>query len=216
MKPMPDENQVARWLDEEMQPAEREAFASRLKDHESLKADLESLQKLRDALRTNIPAGREVPHADFFNAEIQTRISREPTHDTGARTRRVQAPGWRDWLRLPWLAATAAAVILGVLIWQTRTPGPANTSLILSSYVPNPGIHAQVIQLPDAGAVVLVLDGLAEIPADHKIVGFEDHQTRTDPQFATTSLYSRGGDVLVELGQDTGHPPHVRNRPPRG
>lgn len=215
MKPMPDENQIARWLDDEMPPPEREAFASRLEASDSLKADIESLRRLRDALRSNIPAGRDVPHADFFNSQIQAQISHGATLVTGVRNRRAQASGWRDWVRLPWLAA-AAAVILGILIWQARAPSPAETSFILSSYVPNPAIRAQVIDSTDAGAVVLMLDGLAEIPPAHKIVGFEVHRTETDPEFATTTLYSQRGDVLVVLAKDGAHPPPVRDRPPHG
>lgn len=75
MNPNPDEQLLARWLDGELNAAEKASFDARLNSDAALRSEADSLQSLRDMLHTGFPKIAEVPHADFFNSQIQERIS---------------------------------------------------------------------------------------------------------------------------------------------
>ena len=74
MKTPPDESQIVRWLDGEMTASERSAFDAILSQDPELRAEMDSLSQLGETLRKNLPVERELPHADFFNSQIQVRI----------------------------------------------------------------------------------------------------------------------------------------------
>ena len=75
MNPNPDEQLLARWLDGELNADERASFEARLNSDPALRAEADSLMGLRDMLQTGFPKIAEVPHADFFNSQIQAQIS---------------------------------------------------------------------------------------------------------------------------------------------
>ena len=218
MKPPPDENQIVRFLDGEMEAAEKAAFETMLAENADARAEIESLGQLGSLLRQHVPAEREVPHADFFNSQIQVRIAQEQMDRTreSAKTAAPSSGGWLDWLRSPWFsaAATAAIAVLAFVVWQNRTPSEAESSLVLSTYAPNPSVRTRSFHSDEAEATVLMLDGLAELPADRKIVGYRVGRSETDAEVATTTLFSDEGQVLLVLAKDASNQPRILERTP--
>ena len=200
MKTPPDDQLLARWLDNELSPAERTRFEAMLAADPALRAEAESMKQLGEALRANVEFEREVPHADFFNSQIQEAITADQRAQARGRGRAAGAASWLDWLRSPLtLAGAAAVVLLGVFL--LRRDGPHTQ--ILSLYAPNTAVVAAVSYHDDAQATVLLLEGLEAIPADHNIAGLNVHHSQTDPQVATTTLFDEQGGVLLVIAKDS-------------
>jgi hypothetical protein len=166
MKTPLEDTDLLRWLDDEMTPLERERFAARLSVEPALRREAEALQALSRSLRDHLPMEMAVPHADFFNSQIQVRLACETA---GKERRHGTAASWLAWFNLPRLAVAAALVLLAaVLVRQV----PSGDSRVLATYTPDPGVHATAHFSEEASATVLMLDGLDEMPADRPLVGF--------------------------------------------
>ena len=210
MKTPSDENHdLIRWLDGEMTADERRAFEATLQNDPELAAEAESMRQLSESLKTHLPAEMPVPHADFFNSQIQVRIAQMELDDAREREKAAESTaGWLSWLRMPWLAgAAAAAFAIAGFVWtQNSSKG---TSTIASTYTPNPSVHAQVFHSADAQATVLMLDGLEPVPAEKKIVGFRVHRAESDAEVATTTLFDENGSVLAVVALNAKGQPQV-------
>ena len=216
MKTPPDENQIVRWLDGEMDAAEKSDFETRLASDPVLRAEIESLSQLGDVLRKNIPADREVPHADFFNSQIQVRIAQEEMDRRRASVAPAESIGWPGWLRTPWFSAAATAIValFAFALWQNRGVVSSDSSLVLSTYAPNPAVQARAFHSDEAQATVLMLDGLADLPADRKIVGQSVYRSETDQEMATTTLFAEDGQLLLVLAKDGRDQPRLLEHNP--
>lgn len=218
MKPPSEDHDLIRWLDGEMSETEHAAFDERLKQDPVLAKEAQKLRALCAGIRNHLPADMPVPHADFFNSQIQVRIAQMEVDDERARP--AVAPGWPDlfqWLRQPWLTA-AGAVALAVISFVLLRPAaerPA-ASFILSSYTPNISVHAHTFHDDAADATVLMLDGLDAIPADRKISGINVHRSESEPQFAFTALYDAAGERLMVISRDAIGNPLIWANTPRG
>src|SRR5688572_714459 len=117
MNPPPDDDQLlARWLDNELSAEERTRFEAMLAADPALREEAESMKKLGDAIRSNVTFEREVPHADFFNSQIQEAISADQRAQARSKARPTGV-SWLDWFRTPWaFAAAAAAIALGIFL----------------------------------------------------------------------------------------------------
>ena len=195
--PSEENHDLIRWLDGEMTADERRAFEATLQNDPELAAEAESMRQLSESLKTHLPAEMPVPHADFFNSQIQVRIAQMELDDAREREKAAESTaGWLSWLRMPWLAgAAAAAFTIAGLVWTQNSS--TGTSTIASTYTPNPSVHAQVFHSADAQATVLMLDGLEPVPAEKKIVGFRVHRAESDAEVATTTLFDENGSVLA-------------------
>ena len=202
MKTPPDETQIVRYLDGMMDAREKAEFEKMLAAHPELAAEMEPLRSVSALVKAHIPAELPVPHADFFNSQIQAEISRD--------ARRPAPDGWiLGWLRLRWLVpAAAAALAFAGFLWLRPEHGFDSTT-VMSTYAPNPAIHTHVFHSEEANATVLMLDGLAEIPAEKAIHGVAVHHSETDAAVATTTLFSEEGDVLLVLAMDGRNKPAV-------
>ena len=199
MNPPDDDQLLARWLDNELSPAERTRFEAMMAADPALREEAESMKKLGDAIRANVTFEREVPHADFFNSQIQEAIAAEQLAQARKETRSTGAATWLDWLRAPWaLAGAAAALALGLFL--LRSEGPRTQ--ILSLYAPNSSVQASVSYNEAAEATVLTLDGLEAIPAERNVAGINVHHSETDPEVATTTLFDAQGGVLLVMAKD--------------
>ena len=214
MKTPPDENQIFRWLDGEMTAAEKSAFEAHLATDPALKAELDSMCQLGETLRQNLPVERPLPHADFFNSQIQVRIAQEELDLKREVQRPATAASWFSWLRMPRLAFAAALLVLGIALtfWQ---PGSGLSTTVVSSYAPNPVVQARAFHSEEANATVIMLDGLDSLPADRKIVGHHVHRTESDTAVATTTLFSESGEILLVLAKGADSHPQMIQRTPR-
>ena len=208
MNPNPDEQLLARWLDGELNADERTSFEARLQSDPALRAEADSLTSLRDMLQSGFPKIAEVPHADFFNSQIQERIAQVRLEEERAATPAVAAPSRFSWMIKSWLMAGAAAACLLVALMQWQT-SPGASTVVLSTYAPDAGVKAATYHSTEANATVLMLDGLENMPAEKKIVGYRVHRTETDQAVAMTTLYSDQGDVLMVLAKDSRNQPRV-------
>lgn len=203
MKTPSDENHdLIRWLDGEMTAAERRAFEATLQNDPELAAEAESMRRLSESLKAHLPAEMPVPHADFFNSQIQVRIAQMELDDAREREKAAASTtNWLSWLRMPWLAgAAAAAFAIAGLVWTQNSSSGRST--ILSTYTPNPSVKAQVIENTEAGATVILLEGLAPIPAEKKVAGFQVHHAESDAEVATTTLFDENGSVIAVVSKN--------------
>lgn len=208
MKTPSEDHDLIRWLDGEMNPAERERFAARLEADPELKSEVELMQRLSADLRSSLPAEMPVPYPDFFNSQIQVRIAQEDE-----RPLEPARSTWLDWLRLPsFLAATAAVVMAGFMIWQNQ---PSGDSLVLSTYAPDPAVQARSYHSTEADATVLMLEGLQEMPADRKFISFHIERSETDQETATTTLYGQTGEPVLVVAKDARNQPRLLAATPR-
>lgn len=221
MKTPSDENDLSRWLDGEMDASERAVFEERLAADPVLQSAAESLRKLGESLRSEVPAPEEIPYPDFFNSQIQMRIAQmeeDPSSSPVCESAARRGRGWLSWL-LP-LTATAVVAMLGLSHFmqdsESGVQASGGASSVLSSYVPDPRIQARSFHSDEANATVLVLDGLTSIPADRKVVGHHVHHSENDAQMAATTLFSESGEVLLVLSTDGLNQPRILERTPRG
>lgn len=206
MNTPPEDHDLLRWMDGEMNAAEKAAFEARLEATPELKAEAALMQRLSHDLRAHLPAEMPVPYADFFNSQIQVRLAQEENRQTAASG---NGGGILSWLRLPWLApaAMAAALALAALsLWQGQQGGTTG-ALVHSIYVPDASIQARSYHSSEAQATVLMLDGLEEMPADRKIVGFNLTRGEIDEALAATTLFDTQGHAVAVMSRDARQQP---------
>ena len=206
-----DEQELTRWLDGEMNAAETSAFEARLRLDPSLRAEAGLMRQLCADVKTHFPKVEDVSHPEFFNSQILERIGELERADI--RQQEKRAP-WLAWLHRPWLAVAGAAAVI-ILVAQVMF-GPDtqsdNSTTVQSTYAPNVNIQPRTYHSNDANATVLELDGLEDIPADSKVVGYRVHHSNTDPMVARTTLYSEHGEVLQVLAMNEDSQPHMTLR----
>lgn len=219
MKQPSEDHDLIRWLDGEMTAAESAAFEERLKQDPVLAKDAQELRALSAGIRAHLPATMEVPHADFFNSQIQVRIAQLESEEARAKAPAPSAlRALFQWLRQPWLTA-AGAVALAVVSFVMLRPGvegSASESSILSSYTPNSSVHARTFHDTDADATVLMLDGLDAVPAERKISGVHAVRSEWEPEVASTTLYDAQGGSLLSISSDALGHPMIWSKSPRG
>lgn len=208
MKPTDNEELLARWLDGELNESERAAFEARLASDPSLRAEAEAMRDVGAALQQGFQRQVEVPHADFFNSQIQQRIDALRKEDSKLNPVHTFVDGSRfGWFTKKWLIAGAAAACLTIAALQLGQTG--NATVVLSTYAPNSTVRANTYHSSDADATVLMLDGLTAVPADRKLVGFQVHHSETDQEVAMTTLFDHGGSVLLVLATDASNQPRL-------
>ncbi len=216
MKPPSEDHDLIRWLDGEMNATEHAAFETRLKTDPALANEAQVLRALSVGIRSHLPADMTVPHADFFNSQIQVRIGQLEIDNERAQA--TAAPGdLLRWLRQPWLTAAGAVAlaVLGLVLLRPIAETSAN-SFILSSYTPKIGVQAHAFHDDAADATVLMLDGLDAIPADRKVSGIHVKHSETEPQLAATTLYDVAGGRLLMISRDATGLPLIWSNSPRG
>lgn len=213
MKTPTEDHDLLRWLDGEMNAAEKAAFESRLASDPALKAEAELMQRLSADLRTHLPAEMPVPYADFFNSQIQVRLAQDENQQMPAPAKE----GWFAWLRLPWLAPAAAVLMVSLFVWQNGAPSGSADSVVHSIYVPSAAVQARSFHSDEANATVLMLEGLEEMPADRKIVGFNITRTEVDEAVAATTLFGTDGKAVAVMAKDARNQPLLlTSSTPRG
>lgn len=212
MNPTHDEENLIRWLDGEMDEAERARFEARLATDPALHAEAMEMKKLSMTLQQHLPQPGDIPNADFFNAQIQRSIEEMRQTEHPQHTGEREPAGLLGWLRLPWLVAAASAVVALFAMLKPQMHDAGGSTQIVTSYAPSPEVRVHVAEVPGANATVLLLDGLPEVPAGTPMVGYKVHRTETDPQMALTTLFSEENQVLLVLAKDGRNQPKIHAR----
>jgi len=196
-----------RWLDGEMPAAERAAFEQEMAADPGLQAEVESARHLSALLKQELPAEMTLPHADFFNSQIQVRLSQIEAEER--RPAPVPTNPWRGWLRMPWLIGAAAVVVALLAVRRVVAPDSASNTLVMSTYAPNPKVVVNAFHSEAAEATVLMLEGLEELPADRKVVGWHLDSGLTDPASMSTVFSGPTGQVEVVMTRDAQNQPRL-------
>lgn len=167
MNTNPDETRLALWLDDElvgMELAEMDTWAA---DKPAQLAAREDLRGYREIMAKNIPASIEPPYPDFFLTRVNQGI-RDIQDAEEKAAAPVVAPArlfWRSWL-MP-AAAFAGMVFAFGIGKQSREPAAnltAAPSLVPVVYTPEDGVDGEWFASSNAGATVIVLEGVSAIP----------------------------------------------------
>jgi hypothetical protein len=163
---------LTRWIDDTLTAAEHARWENSLSDPEQRrmadqeKQAAESLQRL---LREHVQLGLEPPYPDCFNSQVLKKIRDDQLRLLSQRETR--GANWLARLRRPWLPAlTAAAAVVTMLALVTIRKEPSGTRVI-SVFSPEPDATATAVVAPEAGAVIIDVQGLENYPSDRQIVG---------------------------------------------
>jgi len=203
MKHPSEEHDLIRWLDGEMNETERTTFEECLKQDPALAKEAQNMRALSTSLRAHLPAEMRVPHADYFNTQIEVRITQMALDDSRAKQASPGLGAMLQWLRQPWfaLAGTAALAVLGFFLMNPAT-GDASESMILSSYTPNTHVQARTYHDNGAEATVLMLDGLDAVPAERKVSGIHIQRSEVEPELASTTMFDAHGTPVLMISRD--------------
>lgn len=167
MNTNPDETVLARWLEDELEGAELAAFERTISGRPDLHAQQAVVRAMRKDLAELIPAIEEPAYPDFFNSRVGKSIREQAARPAASGAGRRS---WRDW----WLPATAVAGMAAAFWLGTKTtdrvelaeaPPPAKPVVVQPGiYTPERGVDAEWFSSDDAGATVIVLEGLDAIP----------------------------------------------------
>lgn len=203
MKHPSEEHDLVRWIDGEMNEAERATFEERFKHEPALATEARTMRAMSASLRAHLPAEMRVPHADYFNTQIEVRITQIALDEARAKQ---GGTGWSaalQWLRQPWfaLAGTAALAVVGFVLLYPDTNG-ASESVILSSFAPNTHVQARSYHDSGAEATVLMLDGLDAVPAERKVSGINIQRSEVEPELASTTMFNGQGTAVLMISRD--------------
>lgn len=174
--PTEQEELITRWIDGELSDTELAAFEQRLSNDLSFAAEVEaateSSAKLGDLLRSEISASIEPPSPELFNARILNHLESGTVESA---EEKVIRPAASIWNRVPWMIAAAAVIVAAFIVLQnepTRVPHAiATASEVSNTYAPRMGVEIRTRFSEDAGATVVSLEGLEDIPSSHEIEG---------------------------------------------
>ena len=171
------------WLDDAMTPEQKTSFEARLQADPELQAEIAAYQQISHSIKHALPREIPVPHPELFNSQIQVRIDQESQRSSRAKSAQ------RAWYQSPWISAAAVAAALAILLLgPDHSPNVGRESIVTSTYTPDPNVTVSALYSDEAEAVVLILDGLSELPADRNLVG-SAHPTRPAGSQAGTALY---------------------------
>lgn len=169
MKKEPDQTTLTQWIDGELVGEELQRVEAWAQNHPELLAERDAIRVMNQSIRATIPASIEPPYGDFFNERILRHIESEQlTHvPTLAPKRRI----WQ-WLMIPTAAASMALCFyVGTRVAEpTSISSPSNT-VVSTIYTPDGDVSADIFRAEGAGATVIVLKGLTDIPDDLEMVG---------------------------------------------
>ncbi|MBL9118036.1 MAG: hypothetical protein JNJ83_23710 [Verrucomicrobiaceae bacterium] len=204
-----NEENLVRWLDGEMDEAERERFEAQLEADPVLKSEAMAMKKMTEAVRMHLPEPEDIPHADFFNSQIQREIEQLKVTQQREQTS-ANEPAVLRWWKLPWIIAASAALVALFALVNPKLSG--GVTEIVTKYAPDERVQLTVMQSTEANATVLMLDGLQEIPANTPLVGYRVHRSENDPQMAMTTLFDEKGEVVLVMAQGANGLPKVVTR----
>jgi negative regulator of sigma E activity len=211
-----DEARITRWIDGEL---DDDAVADLLSAHPELAAEKSRAHQLGDLLHSELAPEREkdVPYADFFSHRVRQRILEDDEEEnvpaSTSATLKDEATYLPLFTRLRYAAGMAFVVMLvGIVGYALFTPssGSAFGSEVVSTYTPDPNVTATTRYDSEAGATIIDLEGLAEIPVDHSIAGVFPGSYQPCGDFGRTILTDpANGQPLLALAIDSSGRPEI-------
>ena len=166
MNTNPDETRLALWLDDELVGAELAEMDAWAADKPDQIAAREELRAYRAIMVENIPASIEPPYADFFLTRVNQGIRDLQVAEVQAPVAASARSFWKSWL-MP-AAACAGMVFAFGIGKQSRESSAGNAAgaqmLVPVVYTPEDGVDAEWFASNNAGATVIVLQGVSAIP----------------------------------------------------
>lgn len=165
MNTNPDETKLALWLDDELTGddlAAMDAWAAKMPEQLAAREELRSFRKM---MAGALPASEEPPYPDFFLSRVNQGIRDLQAAEKANAPASVSRPFWKSWL-MP-IAACAGMVLAFGIGRNTTDPGrplalaPQFSPLV---YTPEEGVDAEWFASSNAGATVIVLQGVSAIP----------------------------------------------------
>ena len=201
MKTPENNDPLHRWLDGELTPAERTAFEAEMQRDPALKTEADMMQRIGESLRSHVSMEMPVPNGDFFNSQIMDSIAQLQRAEERAKPSSKSTFQLLNFLIKPWLLVPAAALVMAGFFALQSAGG--QTTQIVNLYAPDPKVKAQISFSTEAGATVMMLEGLEPMPADKPIAGYNVHHSETDAEMATTTLFGQDGGVLLVMAKDS-------------
>lgn len=212
MKPE-EEEKLTQWIDGNL---DDDQVRDLLNAHPEL-ADLKkSAADTGNLLRQELPLEEDLPYPDFFNHRIQQRLMEEKAEtETPTVSLKEEAQYLPLFTRSRLFAGIAfAALAIGLIVHSIIGPNTADSGVrteIVGTYTPNPQVVASSHFNAEAGATIIQLEGLEEIPADMEISGIFPRSYEPDAALAATTLRSRDtNEPLVVLENDHYGRPNIR------
>jgi len=211
MKPSEQEELVHRWVDGDLDPAEETRIEGLLANDPHLRDEADSLNSLRESLRSEFPAEQEPPYPDFFNSQIQRLIVEDEQTTTAPTQSPAETKSAFSWFALPW--GIAAAALAGVAFMGLSRPSADGTgslasaaavgaTVVSTTYTPMIGVTADTFFSDEADATVIRLAGLATLPSSIEIEGYAAASYQPDLGGAA-QLRCIDGEILYVLLEDS-------------
>lgn len=174
MKTQPDETTLTLWMEGELEGDELTRIEAWAQDQPEILAERDAVQAMSADIRGNIPASIEPPYSDFFNQRILRHINDAVIPAAAEQQKGSFFQPFGRWLAIP----VAAGVMVVCFYMGTQVgegPDPTAPVYTVSAaptvYTPDGGVSGAMFNSEDAGATVIVLEGLEDIPDDLEMVG---------------------------------------------
>ncbi len=209
-----EEGKITRWIDGEI---DDDQVRDLLKANPELIELKKSASEGSQLLRQELPLEEKIPYPDFFNHRIQQRL----TEDSEAEMPLPAASLKEESQFLPFFTRSRlfaglafAALTIGLIVHSIIGPDPIGSSVhteIVGTYTPNPRVIASSHYNSDAQAIIILLEGLEEIPAGIEVSGIFPRSYHPDAALAATTLRSKdNNEALVILENDHYGRPNIR------
>ena len=191
-----DQHRVTRWIDGELADDD---VRDLLQEYPELLDDKREALQLGALLRQELPAEEEIPHADFFNHQIESQVMDEDPYPSTE-----PAKLFPIFERMKW-TALAGAIAMVVLLcglgmgWFGGGEVPADRSEIVSVYTPNPAHNTSVEWSSDADATLIKIGGLNPVPMGDRVAGFFPSTSERNDGLASTTYFSKDGRPVLVL-----------------
>ena len=165
MNTNPDETKLALWLDDELTGddlAAMDAWAAQLPEQLAAREELRSYRKMMAAA---LPVSEEPPYPDFFLSRVNQGIRDLQAAEKASAPVAASTPFWKSWL-MPLAACAGMVLAFGIGRNTTDSGKPLAVVPQISPvvYTPEEGVDAEWFASTNAGATVIVLQGVSAIP----------------------------------------------------
>ncbi len=198
MNTRPDDELLALWLEDELDPAESRDVETWIANREEWIAWRQETREWKHLLRQALPDEQKPPACEFFQARIG-RIVRGSPDAAGAAVSAPAATSQSGRRRMPWLPLAAAAGMAlcfwgGTHFGSPSTPLAPPAPLAASTpilYTPEQGVKALAFESEDARAMVIVLNGVAAIPDESEITARREPVKKPETGMADAAAHPK-------------------------